>query len=247
MFYNIVDLDHDTSKRILLEGETDLLGVIANLTAEMQTMKANQATLQRDVARIQSKSQGGSTYVRWGRTTCPGNGTEQVYSGYTAGSLYSDTGAAVNYLCLSPVAQWAKYTDAVDSGAKIYGAEYQFMVHNKAEGDQRSNLFFGKPLLDDNVPCSVCRSSRSSVLMVPGRNTCLNGWNLEYAGYLAAGYHTHPAASEYVCLDANPDTLIAGFADQNGILFYLVEGICGSLECPPYENGRELTCAVCSK
>ena len=183
-----------------------------------------------------SKSQGGSTYVRWGRTSCPGNGTEQVYSGYTAGSYFSHRGAAANYLCLSPVAQWAKYTDAVDSRAKIYGAEYEF-------SDQR----FGKPLEDDNVPCSVCRSSRSSVLMVPGRNTCFYGWNLEYAGYLASGANDHAAATEYVCLDANPETIPGGFSDQDGKLFYLVEGMCGSLECPPYENGRELTCAVCSK
>ena len=217
----------------------------------MQTLTANQATLQRDITRIQAKLPGGSTYVRWGRTSCPGNDTEQVYSGYTAGSYYSHTGAAANYLCLSPVAQWAKYTDAVDSGAKIYGAEYE--IWNTAQGkassgaDQRSNLFFGKPLVDDNVPCSVCRSSRSSVLMVPGRNTCFKGWNLEYAGYLASGAHDQAAATEYVCLDANPETVPSGFSDQNGKLFYLVEGICGSLECPPYENGRELTCAVCSK
>ena len=162
----------------------------------------------------------------------------------------SDTGAAVNYLCLSPVAQWAKYTDAVDSRAKIYGAEYETWNANtntKAGAEQRSNFFFGKSLVDDNVPCSVCRSSRSSVLMVPGRNTCFNGWNLEYAGYLSSGAHTAAAATEYVCLDANPETVPGGFSDQNGKLFYLVEGICGSLECPPYVDGRELTCAVCSK
>ena len=151
----------------------------------MQTLTANQATLQRDITRIQSKSPGGSTYVRWGRTSCPGNGTEQVYSGYTAGSYYYDTGAAANHLCLSPVAEWAKYTNDVDSGAKIYGAEYEFWnidARNKGGADQRSNMFFGKPLVDDNVPCSVCRSPRSSVLMIPGRKSCLSGWNLEYAG-----------------------------------------------------------------
>ena len=83
--------------------------------------------------------------------------------------------------------------------------------------------------------------------MVPGRNTCFNGWNLEYAGYLASGAHHSAAATEYICLDANPETVPSGFSDQDGKLFHLVEGICGSLECPPYENGRELTCAVCSK
>ena len=188
--------------------------------------------------------------MRWGRSSCPSNDTEQVYSGYAAGSYHGDTGAATNYLCLSPVALWAKYTDTVDSGAKLYGAEYEFWntdASNKAGADQRSNLFFGKPVVDDNVPCSVCRSSRSSVLMIPGRNTCLNGWNLVYARYFASGAHHHAAATEYVCLDANPETLPSGFSDQNGKLSYFVEGVCGSLECPPYVNERELTWAVCSK
>ena len=175
-----------------------------------------------------------------------------MYSGYAAGSYYTDTGAAGNYLCLVPDPEWGKYSDAVDAGAKIYGAEYEFWnpdasTIQKSAADQRSKLFFGKPVVDDNVPCSVCRSARSSVLMIPGRNTCYNGWNLEYAGYLAAGAHHFIAATEYVCVDAHPNTLPSGYSDQNGALFYFVEGICGSLECPPYLNGRELTCAVCSK
>lgn len=237
-------------KRIVLHSESDLLRVIANLSAEIHTLKNNQVTLQRDVARMQTRSQGGSTYVRWGRKSCPSNETEQVYSGYAAGSYYTNTGAAVNYLCLSPDPTWGKYSDAVDAGAKIYGAEYEFWntaASNKPTAGQRNNLFFGKSVVDDNVPCSVCRSSRSSILMIPGRNVCYSGWTLEYAGYLAAGSYDFTAATEYVCMDANPDALPSGFSDQNGALFYFVEGICGSLECPPYVNGRELTCAVCSK
>ena len=34
---------------------------------------------------------------------------------------------------------------------------------------------------------------------------------------------------------------------KNGALLYLVEGVCGTLPCLPYVNGRELTCAVCTK
>ena len=34
----------------------------------------------------------GSTYVRWGRTVCPGNGTEKVYSG---NSMVSEIGILV--------------------------------------------------------------------------------------------------------------------------------------------------------
>ena len=233
--------DNSNKKRIVLHSEPDLLGIIANLSAEIQTLKSNQGTQQR----------GGSTYVRWGRKSCPGNGTEQVYSGYAAGSFYTNTGAAANYLCLVPDPNWGIYTDAVDAGAKIYGAEYEFWNYPNTDkarfANQRNTLFFGKSVVDDNVPCSVCRSSRSSVLMMPGRNTCYKGWHLEYAGYLTAGAHAAQAATEYVCMDAHPETLPSGFANENGALFFFVEGICGSLECPPYENGRELTCAVCIK
>ena len=186
--------------------------------------------------------------MRWGRKSCPGNGAEQVYSGYAAGSYYTHTGAAANYLCLVPDPNWGKYTDAVDAGAKIYGAEYEFWnIDGQNKDHQRNNHFFGKSVVDDNVPCSVCRSSRSSVLMMPGRNTCYKGWNLEYAGYLAAGAHVAQSATEYVCMDAHPESLSSGFANEDGALFFFVEGICGSLECPPYVNGRELACAVCSK
>ena len=82
--------------------------------------------------------------------------------------------------------------------------------------------------------------------MIPGRNICYDGWTLEYNGYLVADRHDFHA-TEYVCLDLHPDTIVGGNNNDDGALFYFVEGICGSLECPPYVDGRELTCAVCSK
>ncbi|XP_061178359.1 uncharacterized protein LOC133187000 [Saccostrea echinata] len=68
--------------------------------------------------------------------------------------------------------------------------------------------------------------------------------NLEYHGYLMAGYHDHPAGTMYNCVDKNPDTLHGGHANKDGYLFYFVEGRCGSLKCPPYVEGRELLCAM---
>ena len=123
------------------------------------------------------------------------------------------------------------------------GVEYEF--YSAAPGD--TTAFFNKNLHQENAPCSVCRSSRPTVIMIPGRNQCYNGWTLEYKGYLVAGFSNRTAASEYICLDDNPDVVPGGQADQNGALLYLVEGRCGSLPCPPYVHGRELTCAVCSK
>ena len=83
--------------------------------------------------------------------------------------------------------------------------------------------------------------------MIPGRNACYKGWTLEYSGFLVSGDYGHASATEYICLDRNPDFNSGGFTSNDGALLYFVEVVCGSLECPPYVNGRELTCAVCSK
>ncbi|KAH3864788.1 hypothetical protein DPMN_027814 [Dreissena polymorpha] len=84
--------------------------------------------------------------------------------------------------------------------------------------------------------------------MIPGRNKCLDGWTLEYEGYLVAGDILHSAASEFICLDAKPESLPNDSGDNNGKLFYFAEARCGgSLKCPPYVDGRELTCVVCTK
>ena len=193
------------------------------------------------------KLRGGSTYTRWGRKGCPGNGTYTVYSGYVGGSLYTDTGAAANYICLSPNPTWDHYTDAVDSLARVYGAEYEYFQGGRPGDSNRQRPFFGKSLIDNNVPCSICETDRSKLIMIPGQNQCHAGWTHEYKGYLSAGYYGHAAATEYVCMDADPEFIVGGQRDDNGALFYFAEASCGSLECPPYKNGRELTCAACSK
>ena len=108
-----------------MHSESDLLHVITNLTTKVQNLSARVArqeielgTLKNDIVTLQSVA-GGTTYVRWGKKTCPSNGTETVYSGYAAGSHYTSTGAAANYLCLSPDPMWAYYSDKVDSGAYV--------------------------------------------------------------------------------------------------------------------------------
>ena len=209
--------------------------------------EAETTALKKDILKLQSgRNSGRSTYVRWGKKSCPSvNGTTLVYSGYAAGSLYSNTGGAANHLCLSPDPIWDHYTDAVDALSKIYGVEYEFTAN--AADKNRHTAFFGKRLQDQDAPCSVCQSSRTKVLMIPGRNACYKGWTLEYSGYLVSGDYGHASATEYICLDRNPDFNSGGFTSNDGALLYFVEVVCGSLECPPYVNGRELSCAVCSK
>ncbi|XP_056006011.1 uncharacterized protein LOC125657658 isoform X1 [Ostrea edulis] len=177
-------------------------------------------------------------YTRWGKKTCPSN-AELVLSGFTAGSHYTHSGAAVEPLCLPRDPEWGQYKDGTD-GAKAYvfGAEYE-------TSDSLSSL---RKLHQHDVPCAVCLVHNRSVLkVIPARKTCYKGWKLEYDGYLMAGYHGYAAATTYTCVDRNPDTITGGHSNHNGYLFYSVEAICGSLKCPPYVNGRELVCAVCSK
>ena len=98
------------------------------LKNDSQTRNMDFYKLQTEIAALKTnraKYRSGSTYVRWGRNNCSGNGTELVYSGYAAGSDFQDTGAAANYLCLSPDPLWGHYSDAHDALAKVMGVEYQ--------------------------------------------------------------------------------------------------------------------------
>ncbi|KAL4237327.1 hypothetical protein ACF0H5_002045 [Mactra antiquata] len=237
---------------LLLHTEDDLLSAYQTLTQQVQTMSSEMALMSSEMAMMKStisklqsaqgSSNAGANYVRWGRTSCPSNGTTLVYEGYAAGSLYSDKGAAANYLCLPKDPQWDYYEDSVTSGGQIYGAEYEF-------GNQHSNgesHFVGQSVKDEDVPCAVCSTQRAEVLMLPAKKDCYSGWTKEYSGYLMSGNIVH-SATEFVCVDKQVEVVVGGHPDQNGRLFYLVEGICGSLKCPPYVNGRELTCVVCSR
>ncbi|XP_078699698.1 uncharacterized protein LOC144926626 isoform X2 [Branchiostoma floridae x Branchiostoma belcheri] len=182
---------------------------------------------------------GGAVYVRWGRKTCP-SGATTVYSGVAGGTHYSQPGGGTNYQCLPTDPQWGRYQDGVQGWkAYMYGAEYTL----------NTNVPFGSTSLqDDNVPCAVCYApTRGSKLMIPARNTCYSGWTREYHGYLMASYFNNPGSTEYVCVDEQPEVMQGGHADHNGALFYPVEARCGSLPCPHYVEGRELTCVVCTK
>ncbi|XP_062599822.1 uncharacterized protein LOC134261396 isoform X2 [Saccostrea cucullata] len=175
-----------------------------------------------------------AVYTRWGKKTCPSN-AEIVYSG---GSWYGHSGAAVDPLCLPRDPEWGIYRDGTDGEkAYVFGAEYE-----------TSDVSHSASLQNHDVPCAVCLvRNRTVVKVFPAKRTCYKGWSLEYEGYLMAGRYDHTAATTYKCVDKNPDTLHGGHLDKNGYLFYHVEARCGSLKCPPYVEGRELVCAVCSK
>ena len=165
-----------------------------------------------------------------------------MYSGVTGGSWYANHGGGANPLCLPMDPLWGTYNAAVAKTSTLYGAEYE-----SPSGFDFKNVG-GRTAHDHNIPCVVCHSrTKSSSLMIPARNRCYGDWNVEYNGYLMSGNPGHAGRSHFICMDGSPESDPAGFRDENGVMFYNVEGVCGSLPCPPYVPRREITCVVCTK
>ena len=180
---------------------------------------------------------GGATYTRWGKSTCPGiSGTEEVYSGSTAGSHYTHSGAGSNHLCMFKVPEYTIPYSSSGPTLKsyIYGAEYEYPLQGSH---------------GHNVPCAVCHvTTRSAVVMIPGKTTCPPTWTREYYGYIMTEYYGNKRSSMYECVDKAMESLPGSSPRTLGALFYHVEAVCGDgLPCPPYNNYKELNCVVCSK
>ncbi|XP_060603540.1 uncharacterized protein LOC132756478 [Ruditapes philippinarum] len=222
---------------------TSLQQQVQQLTQDLTNTKTELNIAKSTVQQMSQSSGSWSTYVRWGKSSCNNDQTELVYSGYGAGSNWDNTGAATNFICLVKD-PYLVGNSSFNKGAQVFGAEYVIDNSNWVETSQR---LFGKDITFQNAPCAVCRVPRSTVLMIPGKNTCYAGWTFEYEGLLAAGHYEHKAGSEFVCLDKDLDVIAGGSAKHLGKLFYLAEAVCGALTCPPYQNGKEITCAVCSK
>lgn len=159
------------------------------------------------------------------------------FSGIIGGPHYSQKGSGTNYQCLP----WDPIYDEVDDDtegnrAYIYGTEYQTALFDPLV-----------PLYNHDAVCAVCRvSSRGTVWMIPARNECpTTEWTREYYGYLMSSEHLH-TNSEYICVDRRPEARNGGHRNDNEGVIFPAEACCGSLPCPPYIEGYELTCVVCT-
>ena len=166
-------------------------------------------------------------------------------TGYAAGPKYNEGGSGSNFLCLPQDPEWKTYTDGQTYTGSIYGVEYELSNDHNIFSEDNS----GGPLRDKPAPCAVCYvQARSTVLMVPAKTQCPDGWNTEYAGYLISD-SSHSGArhrSNYICWDEAPEVAVGGTHKTQAVI-YPVEVQCGSLPCSVYISGRELTCVVCSK
>ena len=99
-----------------------------------------------------------------------------------------------------------------------------------------------------NVPCAVCYvATRCVALTIPAKTQCPTNWTLEYDGYLASERYDL-GRTMYECVDKTPET-VPGLNGWSPPSVYLqsVEPYCNGLSCPPYDAGKELTCAVCTR
>ena len=179
----------------------------------------------------------GTTYTRWGHDSCE-SPASLVYRGSMASSAHSHNGSGANHLCMPFNPQ---YVSGIGNGggAYIYGSEYQSV----------NNINYGKRNIQDrNIPCAVCRvQTRSTVIMVPARNTCPSGWTREYHGFLMAA-HWRQQKRDYLCMDRGMKTLSGRAHYQGGNLLYSAAMQCNfGLDCPPYQAEKPLTCAMCTK
>jgi len=192
---------------------------------------------------------GAVIYTRWGRTSCP-LGVALLLSGYVGKGHYDHTGSGQNYVCIhsKPKFGTGNLIGSQSDSGWIYGVEYQFYQGYTKDKPFSWENNDGDNLHDNDAVCAVCyKSEASAQYMNVGRPDCPGSdMTLEYSGYLASERHNHPSGSNYVCLDSAPEARQGGQADQNGGLFYPVQAGCGSLPCPPFTEGYELTCAVCT-
>ncbi|VDI28230.1 Hypothetical predicted protein [Mytilus galloprovincialis] len=116
---------------------------------------------------------------------------------------------------------------------QVYSGEYEIVPSVKPAGWSAS-------MANKEVPCVVCyQKRRSTVMMIPGRQTCYNGWNSENNGYLMSDHKKH-YRRHYACVDKNAEPLDNKNGDENGALLYPLRSKCGSLRCPPYTKEAEV-------
>ena len=120
----------------------------------------------------------------------------------------------------------------------MYGAEYAVSDFNP----------FKKPLNNYDAPCAVCYvESRGCQLMIPARYACPSGWTREYWGYLMTKSFSSKGNADFICVDEDAEYVPFTHGAQGGVKLTPVQGACYVLPCGCYVEGRQLTCAVCTK
>ncbi|XP_028518551.1 uncharacterized protein LOC110250982 [Exaiptasia diaphana] len=233
-------------KTVCQDQEDEMVEMVNMAPQDHETSKGS--TGKRDPRGVQGlrghpgPKSGGVQYIRWGKISCP-SGAKLVYKGRVGGEWFGHPGGGSNYVCLTESPKYWSYTNVLEKySAFMYGAEYQ------ARSADHPNPFNNKNLYNHDVPCAVCFvPNRNTKLMIPATYECPAGWSKEYWGYIMSEHHGHANQKKFICVDQNAEPVKGTIHNRDGALLYGVQGRCGSLPCLPYVEGRELTCAVCTK
>ena len=177
------------------------------------------------------------SYTRWGRTTCPTTeGTQLVYEGAVVGNKFDEPGA--EFLCLHKEPEFLQTTPGVQGGSVLYGSEFR---------NHRAPHAFAN-MLNHDPPCSVCYTpSRSTKITIPGRVTCPDPWTREYYGYYMSGRSDAVQKGRVpICVDVNAESVPGSAARTSTSVLVFLEATCTGISYPPYSDGAEVACVVCT-
>lgn len=120
---------------------------------------------------------------------------------------------------------------------RLYGTEYESLDGPPAFGN----------MVRHNAPCAVCYTqSRNVRITIPAKTSCPPSWTREYYGFLMAGYRDSHGRVP-ACVDSESESVPGSAGHDIKSLVYFLETTCIGVDCPPYSDGAEITCAVCTK
>ena len=108
-----------------------------------------------------------------------------MHAGNAAGSAFTEGGGGGNTLCLPKIPEYDQFIAGQQYSGYIYGMQHDLVSTSNSVFDE-SNLDDGNALSGSPAPCAVCFVNRESILMIPAKMSCPDGWNKEYGGYLVS-------------------------------------------------------------
>ena len=162
-----------------------------------------------------------------------------MYAGAVVGSD-SNEGGSSEFLCLHNQPQFLSTTSGLQHRrSRLYGTEYLALDNPPAFSNMANH----------DVPCAVCYSgTRSTKITIPGRTACPSSWTREYYGYLmSSGHFDNHKSKVPICVDVSAESVAGSAAITWKSELIFMEATCTGIKCPPYSNGKEITCTVCTK
>ena len=103
------------------------------------------------------------------------------------GKSETSQSGGTNCQCLPHDPDYINYVDGQqNNGGLMYGTEYYGNADSLFEMTNLDDSTF----IENNVPCAVCHiDNRTSVMMIPAKNTCPPDWTEEYWGYLVSAHY----------------------------------------------------------